>query len=50
VRELFAELGSAASVDITEYAAERVVPDRIAPVARPWPATAPVSPSSWGAG
>lgn len=50
VRELFAELGAAASVDITEYAAERVVPDRIAPVPRPWPAVAEVSPSSWGAG
>ena len=50
VRELFDELGSAASVDITEYAAERALADRIAPVPHPWPAPVPVIPSSWGAG
>lgn len=46
VRNLFDELGSAASVEITEYAAERALVDRVAPV----PGAAPVSPSSWGAG
>ena len=50
VRGLFDELGSAASVEITEYAAERVQPDRIAPVPHPGPEPVPVSPSSWGAG
>ena len=37
VRGLFDELGSAASVEITEYAAERVGVEPVAPVPHPWP-------------
>jgi len=48
VRGLFDELGSAASVEITEYAAERVDVEPVAPVPHPWPV--PLSPASSGAG
>jgi hypothetical protein len=49
VRGLFDELGSAASVEITEYAAERVGVEPVAPVPRPWPLPGPFSPASSGA-
>jgi len=48
VRGLFDELGSAASVEIIEYAAERVDVEPVAPMPHPWPL--PLSPASSGAG
>ncbi|MGZ8804055.1 MAG: hypothetical protein ACXWZG_01970 [Microbacterium sp.] len=48
VRELFAQLQGAASVDVTEYSAERAALTQTVPQSRPEPT--PVSPSSSDAG